>query len=343
MERFARLPGWLCHHLPADHVILANVEKLTGGAIQENWLLDLEIIGGKRAGRRRWVLRRGALSALTVSHGRAQEFAILMAAWESGVMAPEPILLCADPEILGDDFLLMAWAPGIAQGRRITRDPDLPRYGAALAAELGRQLARLHKIMPPAPALSFLGAPPADPARARIARYRALLDAIAEPRPVLEYALNWLEDRAPPPGRAVFCHADFRTGNYLVHEGRLAAILDWEFSGWSNAHEDIGWFCARCWRFGALAREAGGIARREDFYDGYEAESGGRIDRAAIGYWEVMAHARWAVIALQQEHRHLSGAEPSLELALTGRMVPEIEHHLLTQIAEMKKKSGHGT
>ena len=38
-----------------------------------------------------------------------------------------------------------------------------------------------------------------------------------------------------------------------------------------------------------------------------------------------MAHLRWAVIALEQGHRHVSGRELSLELALTGRMVPELE------------------
>ncbi|HEX2519494.1 MAG TPA: hypothetical protein VHK04_08145, partial [Castellaniella sp.] len=41
---------------------------------------------------------------------------------------------------------------------------------------------------------------------------------------------------------------------------------------------------------------------------------------------------RWSVIALQQAQRNLSGEEPSLELALTGRMLPEMEFDLLEQI-----------
>jgi aminoglycoside phosphotransferase (APT) family kinase protein len=92
---------------------------------------------------------------------------------------------------------------------------------------------------------------------------------------------------------------------------------------------DIGWFCAKCWRFGAVGREAGGIAERAPFYRGYEAESGRRIDPAAVHYWEVAAHVRWAVIALQQAARHLSGCERSLELALTGRVLPELELEIL--------------
>ncbi|MNN88217.1 hypothetical protein D3C81_2058740 [compost metagenome] len=42
-----------------------------------------------------------------------------------------------------------------------------------------------------------------------------------------------------------------------------------------------------------------------------------------------MAHLRWAVIALQQAERHASGQQRSLELALTGRMVSELEQELL--------------
>jgi hypothetical protein len=43
-----------------------------------------------------------------------------------------------------------------------------------------------------------------------------------------------------------------------------------------------------------------------------------------------MAHLNWAVIALQQAERHLSGEEASLMLALTGHIVPELEYEILT-------------
>ena len=72
-----------------------------------------------------------------------------------------------------------------------------------------------------------------------------------------------------------------------------------------------------------IAASHGGV------YAGYEAASGRRIDRDAVAYWEVMAHVRWAVIALQQAQRFLSGAEASLEAALTGHVVPGLEFELL--------------
>ena len=51
-----------------------------------------------------------------------------------------------------------------------------------------------------------------------------------------------------------------------------------------------------------------------------------------------MATVRWAVIALSRR-RATSGAEPSLELALTAHVVPVLELDLLTMIerAEMEE------
>ena len=50
-----------------------------------------------------------------------------------------------------------------------------------------------------------------------------------------------------------------------------------------------------------------------------------------------MAHLRWAIIALQQAQRHLAGGERSLELALTGRIVHELEYEALPRIARGRR------
>jgi aminoglycoside phosphotransferase (APT) family kinase protein len=206
----------------------------------------------------------------------------------------------------------------------------------ALAERLGRELARIHTIVPPRAALGFLPAVSQNPAREAVAGYRRWLDTYKQPRPALEWGLRWLDRNAPPKGEIVLCHRDFRTGNYMVDEQGLTGVLDWEFAGWGDPMEDLGWLCAKCWRFGANSREAGGVGARADFYRGYEAESKRKVDDAAVRYWEAMAHARWAVIALQQGWRHISDAERSLDLALTGRRIAELEHELLLMTAPGK-------
>jgi aminoglycoside phosphotransferase (APT) family kinase protein len=204
--------------------------------------------------------------------------------------------------------------------------------GERLVERLGRELARLHRISPPCPGLEFLQQPDMIPALFRVQTYRLWLDALARPRPALEWALRWLERFAPRDETLVLCHGDFRTGNYMVEAGELSGILDWEFAAWSHPDEDLGWFCARCWRFGRDEREAGGVGSKEAFFRGYAAESGTAVDAERVRYFEVMATVRWAVLALQQGQRHLSGEQRSLELALTARMVPEMELDALEQV-----------
>ena len=181
--------------------------------------------------------------------------------------------------------------------------------------------------------MDFLGEAPADPARASIASYRRDLDVLSSPRgeawPALEWGLAWCARNAPGPLPACLLHRDYRTGNYLVHEGRLAAVLDWEFAGWGDPREDLGWMLARCWRFARPDREAGGIGDAADFLAGYAAAGGRATTREETRYWQVMAHLRWAVIALQQAERHRSGSQRSLELALTAHIVPDLEHEIL--------------
>jgi aminoglycoside phosphotransferase (APT) family kinase protein len=302
-----------------------EASPLAGGAIQENWLVSVELAGR----RQELVLRTDAPSRVAMSHGRAQEFAILNAAHRAGVTVPEPLWLCCDPEVLGQDFYLMRRVLGVAQGNRVVKDLKLGGDRKRLAERLGAELARIHTILPGAAGLEFLPLPRSSPALDEIARLRADLDGRDCGYPILEWGLRWLERKAPPAGEIVLVHHDFRSGNYMVDESGLTAILDWEFAAWGEPMVDIGWFCAKCWRYGVEALEAGGIASRADFYRGYEAASGRHIEPAAVHYWEVMAHLRWAVIALQQMDRHVGGGERSLELALTGRILPELERTIL--------------
>jgi aminoglycoside phosphotransferase (APT) family kinase protein len=317
----------------AARVRINAFEPMAGGAVQDNRLLRAEIEGGAFAGKLDAVLRMDAPSRIAASHGRAGEFAILQRAFAAGVKAPEPLWLCADPSVLGRPFFVMRRIEGQAAGHRLVKDAAERGYGERLAAELGEELAKIHAI-PFAPEYSFLPAPAEAPALALVSAYRDFLDDLAEPAPAVEWGLAWLERNAPPKASLALCHRDFRTGNYLVRDGKLAAILDWEFAGPGDPDEDLGWFLAKCWRFGKMELEAGGIGARETFIQAYERKAGRQVDRARLGYWEVMAHARWAVIALQQAERHVSGAEESLELALTAHVVPELELEILERTRE---------
>ena len=313
----------------AETVEIARLEALAGGAIQQNLAIDAYFRGGRLDGEQRLVLRTQAATGVPSSLPPTAEFAILSAAYVAGVTVPEPLFASARGTGFGKPFFVMRRVEGAALAQRITRDPAVDAASAAIAESLGRELARIHRIRPPRPDLAFLPPPEAAGPQPQLAQFRAYLDAHANPRPVLEWGIRWLEAHLPPPAETVLCHRDFRTGNYLLDGTRLTGILDWEFAGWGDPHEDIGWFCCKGWRFARIDREAGGIAGRAPFYRGYEAESGRRVDPQRVFFWEVLASVRWAIIALQQSDRHMLGGERNLDLALTGRRATECELEIL--------------
>ncbi len=338
------LEAFLAERAGAGSLRLTEMRPLSGGAIQENWLLDADIPDGPFAGLQELVLRTDSPSGVAVSLTRPREFAVLRAAWQAEVTVPEPLWLCEDESVLGKPFYIMRRVAGTALARRVVKDTSLGGNRDALSERLGRELAKIHTIVPPRPDLDFLDPPPRDPGSESVIQYRKHLDLLGLARPALEWGLRWCETHAPQPGDVVLTHQDFRTGNYMVDESGLTGILDWEFSAWNDPMSDIGWFCAKCWRFGRDDLEAGGIAPRAAFYRAYEQASGRRIDPARVAFWEVMAHIRWAVIALQQGRRAMSGSESSLELALTGRVYPpELERDILVMTAPEQWRQAPGS
>ncbi len=330
-DRLARFLG----EAAGGAATIAGARRLAGGAIQVNWRIDVSIAGGRMAGDHALVVRASAPGRVPYSHTRTQEFALLKAAFGAGVTVPRPLWACDDAGVIGAPFLVMRFVEGLSLAQKIVRDPALDHARDGLVEWLGEELAKIHGIRPGHAGLDFLALPEPNPAAAAIAAYRAFLDGHDAPHAAIEWGLRWAERNAPPPpAETVLCHRDFRTGNYVVDVGAagqsvLTGILDWEFAGWGDPMEDVAWFCAKCWRFGAIDREAGGISSRARFHDAYRRASGRHIDADAIAFWEVMAHARWAVIALMQAERHLSGTERSLELAAIGRRPAEMELEIL--------------
>src|SRR5882757_9579489 len=230
----APLSRFLAEASGAERVEITAFDLLSGGAIQENWGFEAAFAGGSLCGRQLLVLRTDAATGIPSSLSRIEEFAVLQAAIRAGVTVPDPLFASAEPGIIGKPFFVMQRIAGTAQGRHITADsalePALPR----IAARLGEELARIQAIRPPRLDLAFLPPSEANSPAEQIAGFRAYLDRHPNPRPVLEWAIRWLEAHIPPPLGPVLCHRDFRTGNYLLEGAELTGVLDWEFAGWGD-------------------------------------------------------------------------------------------------------------
>ena len=330
------LAKWLVEQSGARSCVVENGGLLSGGAINANRLILAELQGGSIAGHQSLVMRTPPKNFPLRSHNPVWEQAIMQVARKQHVLTPEPLFASAGGTPTHRPFLIMRYVLGTTDPIKITTCRELDPVRPRLTSDLGVMLARIHKIVPSQEtaqnALKFLGAPPVSPARRRIAELKEYHDLLTQPPPGLRWAIDWLGQHPPSNQRICLCHGDFRIGNILVDQGRITGVLDWEFASWSDPMEDIGWLCARCWRFGADAREVGGIGERSEFRWGYENERGKPIDWSSAAYWKILATVRWAIIAHHQGARGVAGSPNADELALTGRKAAEIEFDALEQI-----------
>lgn len=305
----------------------------------------LETIGLLSGGASRRLIRLdaitpdGARHPLVVSErpgerpefGRSSgEFRGMSAAWNAGVPAPRPYTEV--PSAGGSEpGVMMSFVPGEARARRILADERFATVRERLPDEVAHAAAQLHAVT-----LGDAGVEDVEGSSAAIAldEVELMLDRIGEPHPALETGLRLLRRRLPDSGRRhVLLHGDLRLGNMLVDEHCLTALIDWELCHVGDAAEDLGWMCARSWRFGADEHPALGLGTRERLLDAYAASGGPRIEAEELRWWEAYANARWAAVCIVQAHRHLSGAEQSLELAAIGRRSCEAQWDLLAAVA----------
>jgi len=328
-------------HESGGPVEVRKLEPLAGGACQESWLAELHVGGAER----RLVLRGDARTSLPGSLDRTGEQRVVQAAVAAGVRTPAARWLGRDLLRAGSNAYFMDWVSGEAIGRRVVKGPHLEAARVGLGDELARELAKIHSITPannpslfdrtdgksrtidPAPGQ----AAHLDPVGILLVQTVTMLDALGEPRPAIELALRWLQDRRPASSEVTLVHGDFRVGNFLVTPSGLAGILDWEFSRWGTPAEDLAWISVRDWRFGRNDFPVGGISKREPFYAAYEAASGRPVDRDQVLYWEVFGNLRWALGSLHQGLRYHAG-DRDLELIAVARRAAEMEYEALRLI-----------
>ncbi|MDI7215523.1 phosphotransferase family protein [Leptospira santarosai] len=317
-----------------------SMVSLSGGACQENFAAQVQVLEGPEKGTYDTVFRTDKGAALLASLNREDEFGVCDLAYKAGVNTPKPFWLETDCGITGSPFYFMQKISGKAVGRYVVKDPSLNKMRKQLAVDLAKNLARLHSIKPSDCKNETLretlwkGQDPNDRivANGSIRFLRSELERMEEAHPAMEMILNWLEKRAKPSDDVVLIHGDFRTGNFMVTPEGLQGIVDWEFAHWGDRHEDLTWLCMRDWRFGKLNKEAGGFADRSEFYEEYEKVSGVKPDPKMITYWEVMGNLRWAIGCIGQAKRHLSGKDKGIELAAIGRRACEMEYEAMRLI-----------
>ena len=326
-EGFARKLAAAVARRVGEPGTIADLKRLTGGATKETWLFSARVgdesvpLVLQLSTPRAPLSVDDALAALPRVVGE-DDAALMIAAAAAGVPAP-PIRAVLTPEDgLGAGYI-MAFVPGETIARRILREPQFAPLRARFAEECAAILARIHRL--DAAGLPFLQS---CGAAEQIALYRRVYDALGHPQPVIELGLRWAERHQPPRRRAVVVHGDFRLGNLICGEERIAAVIDWELAIVGDPVQDLGWLCVKTWRFGWPA-PVGGIGTRTALLAAYERAGGMAVDPAELRFWEAFGSIKWAVMCLMKGLEHRRTGKRSLEQLAIGRRMEEPLHDFL--------------
>ena len=250
-----------------------------------------------------------------------EQYDIIKALEPTPAPTPKAYWYEEDPSLLGGPFFVMEKVEG-----------DVPnpwsRAGKEFYAEAAKRgrlprsfieaLASLHNLDWRAAGLEFIGVPGPgkDFALREIAKWEGLITQSArKPEPVLTELLVWLKANAPETRRLALVHGAYRTGNLIIKDDAIAAIIDWELQVIGDPMYDVAYVLSDLNREGSPLLSC--LVGREFFIDYYQELTGLTIDREPCRYYEILYMMRSTAFWLSASGLFAEGKNKDLRLART--------------------------
>lgn len=323
----ADLAGVLSEYLAerlgvSGSVAISDMERIAVGWSHETWLFDAAWPDGAGEQRQAFCLRRDPGNALLRHESDlGEQYRVLKCLEQTDVPAPRAFWHEADPAVLGAPAIVMERVPGECPSpwRRAGRE----YYAAAaergvLPASFTDALAAVHNVDWQAAGLDFLGAPGTgcDFALREIAKWEALIDESGHPgHPILADLIGWLRHHAPDTEQLTLVHGAYRTGNVLIHDDRVSAVLDWELQVIGDPMYDVAYVLTELNREGTELLS--NVVPRELFFERYQQATGIEIDEQRCAYYQLLYAMRSAAFWMSAAGLYADGANSDLRLART--------------------------
>ncbi|MEO0030439.1 MAG: hypothetical protein RIS94_197 [Pseudomonadota bacterium] len=284
----ARLQAYLADRFDDADLRVTEFRPLPGGYGKETILFS--VAGTAFSGD--FVMRRDrdAPALDNDCHRVSAEYPVIRAAFDNGFPAPEALWVDTEHALLpGGDFLIMVRAAGSSGGNV---HGAAEQVDPALAQLLAGCVARLHQL-PPMRELGDLtegiatelwDLPPDEVTRRYIQSFRDLYVAqMVTPSPAVLALYGWLLANVPrAQGRTVLLHGDIGFHNFVIDDGRLTAVVDWEFAHLGDPADDLGY----------VRNTAGGSLDWDAFMAAYHAAGGPEVDAARLRFFRIWGHVR---------------------------------------------------
>lgn len=325
-----RVIAYLGSKLPqASDLSLVDLQRIAVGWSHETWLFDLHYTEYKKAISLPLCLRRDPGNALLRELSDLEEqFRVLKCLESTQIASPKAYWFESDPEILGSSFLVMEKVQGSCpspwgkDGRKYYAEAsergNLPR-------SFVETLATLHTADWAGAGLGFLGVPASgkDFAQREITKWKSLIETSDHrPEPILTDLICHLENNIPSTSRHSLVHGAYRTGNLLIQDDEISAVLDWELQVIGDPLYDVAYVLSDLNREGTELLS--NLVERELFFEQYQALTGIEIDEDVCKYYNALYAMRSVAFWMSASGLYATGKSDDIRLARTAWSVPVV-------------------
>lgn len=299
-----RVTAWAAEHIPGLQAPL-EFSLIAGGHSN----LTYRFVDASGAA---YVLRRPPLGhVLESAHDMGREHRIVAALQGSDVPVAPALGLCTDVEVNEAPFYLMQFVEGEVLHDAETTQPVNVAKRQQISEHVVDVLAALHNTEPEAVGLGELGRKEAYLARQLKRWNKQWVATKTHEIPEMEATEQLLHERMPEQVGATIVHGDYRLGNLMVKDGRVAAVLDWELCTLGDPLADVGYLLNNWLSPDEEGAEktptgAGDFWSREQVVERYAQRTG--RDLSQINYYRAFSHWRLAAITQGVYKRYLVGA-----------------------------------
>ncbi|WP_285701590.1 phosphotransferase family protein [Actinomadura sp. NBRC 104412] len=233
LERFS---AWYERQCPGDLGPALTARVVSGGKSNLTYAVS--------DGTTTRIVRRPPLRHVqATAHDMVREYTVITALAGTAVPVPRALALCRDETVSGAVFYVMEQVSGTAYRRREQLEPLGPERTRSVALEMIGVLAGLHAVSPAAVGLADFGRPEGFLAR-QVRRWGRQLDGSrTRDLPDADALLRRLQEgvaaRAGAAEESTIVHGDYRLDNLLVHDDKVAAVIDWEMATLGDPLTDL--------------------------------------------------------------------------------------------------------
>jgi aminoglycoside phosphotransferase (APT) family kinase protein len=334
---------------------LVVVHQFLTGAANLTYLLEFT--------ERRLVIRRPPFGVIAVgAHDMKREYRALSRLWRSYDRAPRAYLLCDDHSIVGSDFLVIEYRPGVVVWGGVPASmAGQHDAGRRIGFAVVDALADLHLLDPDQAGVADLGRPDGFVDR-QVRGWRARWAAVAEPllanladtqgpadgpatdstggQDLVAEAGARLAATMPESVRTSVVHNDFKIDNCQFDPAspdRVRSVFDWDMATIGDPLIDLGTML-NYWPDPSDdpddrpsypdGQQDMGLPTRAEVRERYALATG--ADLSAVNWYEAFGCWKTAIVVAQLYHRYLMGDSHDLRQGLKGDRIMPLARRALT-------------